>query len=119
CSRTKTVAAGDLCYTIALQFGLSLQQLAAMNPSLSCSNLQIGQVICVVGGCQNSYSVVAGDYCYSIAQKQGISVAQLQNANPGLNCASLQIGAVLITIFECKCDHNSPPRLILVGTLLA
>ena len=50
CNKFYTITSGDICWNIASANGLTLDQLIALNPGLSCSNLQIGQVICVSQG---------------------------------------------------------------------
>lgn len=42
-----TVQAGDICYTIAQTYGISLEDFYSYNPGINCNNLQIGQVVCV------------------------------------------------------------------------
>ncbi|KAF7343574.1 hypothetical protein MSAN_01977900 [Mycena sanguinolenta] len=52
CTSTYTVVSGDTCATIEAKTGVSDSQLHAANPSInsSCTNLQIGQVLCLTGG---------------------------------------------------------------------
>lgn len=50
CSERYTVTAGDYCYLVATQHGITLDQLYKYNPGLNCDNLQIGRVLCVHGG---------------------------------------------------------------------
>lgn len=49
CGNYYTVQAGDECNTVALRFGITFQQLRAMNPSLdeTCSNLYLDESYCV------------------------------------------------------------------------
>lgn len=47
CARSYTVVAGDYCYLIATNNGLSLQQFLSLNPGLNCDPLRIGAVVCV------------------------------------------------------------------------
>jgi cellobiose dehydrogenase (acceptor) len=47
CSKTYTVVAGDYCYLIATNNGLSLDQFRGINPGLNCDPLSIGVVVCV------------------------------------------------------------------------
>ncbi|KAJ3084994.1 chitin deacetylase [Quaeritorhiza haematococci] len=44
CAKTQTIKAGDICFTLAPQNGLTLNQFLALNPGINCDNLQIGQV---------------------------------------------------------------------------
>ncbi|KAF7361010.1 hypothetical protein MSAN_01131200 [Mycena sanguinolenta] len=52
CTQTYTVESGDTCSTIAADVGLTVSQLEALNPSINsgCTNLDVGQVLCVTGG---------------------------------------------------------------------
>ncbi|KAF8142418.1 hypothetical protein K438DRAFT_1474176, partial [Mycena galopus ATCC 62051] len=49
CTQTYTVQSGDTCSAIAANVGLTVSQLLALNPSINsgCTNLAIGQVLCV------------------------------------------------------------------------
>ncbi|KAF8147941.1 RlpA-like double-psi beta-barrel-protein domain-containing protein-containing protein [Mycena galopus ATCC 62051] len=59
CTKTYTVVAGDYCEEIETMFGITDAELHAWNPSINsgCTNLQIGQILCVGMGsassCQN------------------------------------------------------------------
>ncbi|KAJ6619618.1 RlpA-like double-psi beta-barrel-protein domain-containing protein-containing protein [Mycena sp. CBHHK59/15] len=52
CGQTYTVVSGDTCADIESRTGVSDSQLHVLNPSINsgCTNLQIGQVLCVGGG---------------------------------------------------------------------
>ena len=79
-------------------FNLPVNDLIKMNPGLSCSILQIGQIICVkynqnnIKGCRLFYSINSGDICFSIAQSFNIPFNQFLSLNPGIDCNNLQIG---------------------------
>lgn len=47
CAKTYKVVAGDYCYKIATDNGLTLDQFYAINPTVNCNPLQIGVVVCV------------------------------------------------------------------------
>ncbi|KAF7338876.1 hypothetical protein MSAN_02210800 [Mycena sanguinolenta] len=51
CTKTYTVVSGDTCAAIESRTGISDSQLHSLNPSINsgCTNLQIGQVLCVSG----------------------------------------------------------------------
>ncbi|KAK0464615.1 uncharacterized protein EV420DRAFT_1638165 [Desarmillaria tabescens] len=44
---THIVVAGDTCYAIAAQGGITIDRLEAANPGIGCDNLQTGERICV------------------------------------------------------------------------
>ncbi|KAJ7193415.1 hypothetical protein GGX14DRAFT_588640 [Mycena pura] len=52
CTQTYTVVSGDTCAVIESKTGISDSQLHAQNPSINsaCTNLKIGQVLCLGGG---------------------------------------------------------------------
>ncbi|KAF7343507.1 hypothetical protein MSAN_01971000 [Mycena sanguinolenta] len=52
CTSTYTVVSGDTCSAIEAKTGVSDSALHAANPSINsgCTNLQIGQVLCLTGG---------------------------------------------------------------------
>ncbi|KAK7017655.1 hypothetical protein R3P38DRAFT_1311455 [Favolaschia claudopus] len=103
CSRTYTVVGGDTCFAIEGKTGVSDADLHASNPSINsgCTNLQIGQVLCLSGGssgsCTQTYTVVGGDTCSVIESRTGVSDANLHAMNPAINsgCTNLQVGQVL------------------------
>jgi LysM repeat protein len=83
---TYTVQPGDTFYLIALQYGLSADQLMAANGNTS-SDLSLGQVLTIPGAVNratpyqapgdNQYTVVAGDTLYLIAQEYGTTADTL------------------------------------------
>ncbi len=84
---TYTVQPGDTFYLIALQYGLTADQLMAANGDIS-SNLSPGQVLSIpipqapqVNGDNNQYTVVAGDTLFQIAQEYGTTLDALVALN--------------------------------------
>lgn len=94
------VKKGDTLYSIANQFGLTVNELKKLN-NLTSDILSIGQVLNVSnsGGSSavpsNTYTVKSGDSLYSIARKYGITVDALKSAN-GKSSNLLSIGEVLV-----------------------
>ncbi|KAJ7113404.1 hypothetical protein C8R44DRAFT_526819, partial [Mycena epipterygia] len=106
CSQTYTVVSGDTCSTIESKTGISDAQLHQLNAGINsgCTNLQVGETLCVSGGstgsgggCSQMYTVVSGDTCAVIESKTGVSDAQLHAQNPAINsaCTNLQVGETL------------------------
>ncbi|KAJ7890935.1 hypothetical protein B0H14DRAFT_3700583, partial [Mycena olivaceomarginata] len=103
CARQYTVVSGDTCGAIESKTGVSDATLHQLNPGINsgCTNLQIGQVLCLSGtgsgGCSQTYAVVSGDTCAVIESKTGVSDAALHAQNPAINsgCTNLQIGQIL------------------------
>jgi LysM repeat protein len=79
---TYTVQPGDTFYLIALQYGMSADQLMAANEDTS-SDLYPGQVLTIpqVNGYNNQYTVVAGDTLFQIAQEYGTTLDALVALN--------------------------------------
>ncbi|CAF0797668.1 unnamed protein product [Brachionus calyciflorus] len=97
CSQYHTVVSGDICYSIAIKYQITLNDLMSLNLGLNCQVLYIGKQICIKssspsGSCSSYYTVKQGDYCYLIAQNNGISLNDFYNLNNGINCNSLQVG---------------------------
>ncbi|KIK69073.1 carbohydrate-binding module family 50 protein, partial [Collybiopsis luxurians FD-317 M1] len=102
CASNYTVQQGDICQTIAAQFNVTIADLEAANPSIDsgCTNLAIGQVLCIpaAANCSSgvTYVVKDGDVCINIANMFNITFQQLETANPEIdaNCDNLSIGEV-------------------------
>ncbi|PIA14550.1 hypothetical protein COEREDRAFT_82679 [Coemansia reversa NRRL 1564] len=102
------VRPGDYCYKIASDNGISYKQFLKQNPGIDCTNLQVGQSVCLIptsyggGGWNNggdnewskehsdntkykdkchSYIVKEGDLCSRIAHNHGISFDKLVELN--------------------------------------
>lgn len=102
-----TVKAGDNLYSVAKNFGTTVDILRKFN-NLSSDLLSIGQKINIPNGNDNAdsseddyliYIVKAGDSLYSIAKKYGISVDDLKKVN-NLSGNTLNIGQPLKLIFK-------------------
>jgi len=100
---TYTVQAGDTLFSIARRFGLTVEELMALN-NLTSTNLQIGQVLIVSREITTPtppptntqvYTVQAGDTLFSIARRFGMTVEELMSLN-NLTSTSLQIGQQLL-----------------------
>ena len=81
---TYTVQPGDTFYLIALQYGLTADQLMAANGDIS-SDLLPGQILNIpvpqVNSNNNQYTVVAGDTLFQIAQEYGTTLDALVALN--------------------------------------
>lgn len=91
---TYVVKSGDTLYTIAREFGTSVDNLKLIN-NLSSNLLSIGQRLLVPKANKGSYVVKSGDTLYSIAKKNNVSVSEIMDLNK-LDNSNLSIGQVLL-----------------------
>ncbi|GIC92923.1 uncharacterized protein Aud_009401 [Aspergillus udagawae] len=92
--KTYTVVSGDDCGKIASQQGVPRGSLTSINNILpDCSNLQVGQKLCIPNTCQ-LYTIKSGDTCMQITNASSITLSQLRAWNPFINagCSNLIAG---------------------------
>ncbi|KAK6333339.1 hypothetical protein TWF718_011154 [Orbilia javanica] len=82
--------AGDSCWAIYTEYGITFANLRAWNPVLDagCTNLELGMAYCVEGPggrCTEKYTVGPGDYCWKIWNDHGITETQFRTWNPDIN----------------------------------
>jgi len=94
------VQKGDTLYSIANKYGISLNELKAIN-NLTNDNLAIGQLLNVPSGLSsvNTYIVSKGDTLYSIAKKFDTTVDKIKGVN-NLTNNMLSIGQKIIIPLE-------------------
>jgi LysM repeat protein len=103
CTRSYTVVAGDYCDAISAAHNVSTYQLAALNfPAVNaeCTNLQVGQQLCLgIQGedCQSTYVVQSGDSCEQVMNIFSVNATILSLNNPQINsdCTNIYVGEVL------------------------
>ena len=94
------VKKGDTLYGIANKYGISVDELKAIN-NLTSNNLSVGQVLQIPEIIEedvpneNIYIVKSGDTLYGIANKYGMSVQELKDLNK-LTSNNLSIGQQLV-----------------------
>ena len=91
-----TVKSGDTLYSIANKYGMTVDELKALN-NLTSNTLSIGQKLVISEGnaaTLDTYTVKSGDTLYSIANKYGLTVNELKSLN-NLTSDLLSIGQVL------------------------
>jgi LysM repeat protein len=103
CAYPYVVKSGDTCWGIANQVSnIGDAAFIAANPGINCGALQVGQIVCLGGGCgARTYVVQPGDTCWSIWTKYGISEASFYSMNPSLNCGALKVGDVVTVGRTC------------------
>jgi LysM repeat protein len=100
CMQSYTVASGDICDGIGAKFSVSGSDIISANPSINsgCTNLQIGQILCIPDrSCMQKYTVTSGDTCDGIGGKFGVTGTDIISANPTVNswCTNIQGGQIL------------------------
>ncbi|KAJ2915960.1 hypothetical protein MD484_g4424, partial [Candolleomyces efflorescens] len=103
CVRDYIVQDGDWCDKISAALHVSTYQLIAANQGAinpECTNLWVGQVICLGRegqDCTNVVVVQPGNTCEDITGPAGISFETLRANNPNINeyCTNLYPGEVL------------------------
>ena len=97
-SSAYTVKAGDSLYSIALKYGISVDELKNAN-NLTSNIIMVGQVLRIPSAVdeteENIYVVKSGDSLYSIAKKYNTTVDNLKNLN-NLTSNVLMIGQKLL-----------------------
>ncbi|MCL6558349.1 MAG: LysM peptidoglycan-binding domain-containing protein [Firmicutes bacterium] len=102
---TYTIRTGDTFFSLARRFGVSVEDLIAVNPGVNPDALLIGQQICIPavegippGACPAGtipYIVRPGDTFFSLARRFGTTVEAVQRANPFVDPNNLRIGQLL------------------------
>ncbi|KIJ56353.1 carbohydrate-binding module family 50 protein [Sphaerobolus stellatus SS14] len=108
CARTYTVQAQDYCDKISAANNASTYQLAAVNfPTVNadCTNLQVGQQICLGTtdqDCKETYAIQSDDTCEKVMQTFSVNGTILAHNNPQINadCTNLYVGEVLCVANE-------------------
>ena len=97
-SSAYAVKAGDSLYSIALKYGISVDELKNAN-NLTSNIIMVGQVLRIPSAVdeteENIYVVKSGDSLYSIAKKYNTTVDNLKNLN-NLTSNVLMIGQKLL-----------------------
>ena len=100
---TYVVQRGETKYRLSKRFGVSIEDLEALNPQII-GGLQAGHVIKIPEGGKpaieqpavadgpNTHKIKSGETIWSISQFYGIKVQPLLEANPGIDINDLQIG---------------------------
>jgi len=95
------VAPGDTLWSLSRRFGVSLEDMLAVNGEVDPSRLRVGQLVTVPveGGLASAemlvFPVSAGDSLWSIAKRFDVSVEALAAANPGVDPLRLREGQTI------------------------
>lgn len=93
-----TVQWGDTVYSLARQYGTTVEAIAQANNLPPSYLIRVGQTLTIPGQpvSSNVYVVKPGDTLYSIAARYGVAWQTLASVNRILNPALLQVGQQLI-----------------------
>ncbi|GJP30966.1 hypothetical protein CLOM_g7528 [Closterium sp. NIES-68] len=94
---------GNRCWAVAALFGITVSQLKALNPGLTCpAGAYPGQQICVREGsglaiplCAQYHVIASPDTCVSIRQQYSLSWSSFFALNPGVFCSNLYPAATV------------------------
>jgi len=104
CNQNYVVKEGDTCASIILYHGQNENNFDASNPGLDCTNLKVGQVVCVSQSTTttvyeeqcNSYHVIdADDTCAGLISYYKQNPNTFYESNPNIDCNSLRNGQVV------------------------
>jgi len=114
CGILYTVVAGDGCVAIAASAKITQAQLAALNPSVNCTKLAVGQGLCLALPCSKTYIVASGDWCAKIEKDQNVTEPVLLSLNPGLACGDIFAGQRLCIappVVDPSPPSDAPPPI--------
>ena len=108
--KTYTVKSGDSLWNIAKKFGVSVEEIKALN-NLNSNLLSVGQILKIPEDVMESgdyivYTVKKGDSLYSIAREYDVSVNELINYN-NLSSNNLSINQQLLIPKKEKVDLSN------------
>lgn len=116
---TRVVQQGDTLYSIAREYGTTVDGLKAAN-GLSSNVIWIGQVLVVDalgGGGQVTHTVVHGDTLYTLARRYGTSINAIMRAN-SLTSANIYVGQRLIIVLSATPIAGTTMYTVVLGDTL-
>lgn len=105
-----TVKPGDTFYSIAIQFGTSVNSIIFANPQINYNNLQIGQVIIVPNG-----TIIPTDVSYT-SQILSMNINSLKSIYPFLQLSSIGFSNLGISIPAIRFGNGTKEVLYVGGT---
>lgn len=106
-TRRHTVQAGETLYGLSGRYGVSIEQILALNPAVATDGLKADTEILIPEAgtgngnagtnCRTTHKVQKKETLYSISKQYGVTIAQIIAANPSLASAGskLKKGAIL------------------------
>jgi len=113
-----TIQTGDTLFLLAQRFGVTIQSILDLNPSILPGDLRVAQIICipiattpvVCPANTFAYTIVAGDTIFSLAQRFDVTTQSILEANPGISPENLRAGQQLCIPgtmpSACTCEQN-------------
>lgn len=105
CQTNHIVKAGETCASIIKMYNVQNENdFDASNPGLDCTNLQVGQAICISSTtqttryeeqCTRYHNIDADDTCSSLIWEFKQNRDLFYESNPNIDCNSLRIGQVV------------------------
>ena len=97
------VQPGDTLYKIAVQHGVTMQEIATVNSIWNYDHIEVGQMLTIpgadsapaAGGTAISYVVVPGDTLFRIAYNHGLQTSTVAQANGITNFDHIYVGQTL------------------------
>jgi N-acetylmuramoyl-L-alanine amidase/LysM repeat protein len=83
---------GDTFYSIAKDFGVSVDAIQRANPKVNARALKVGSLINIPNGKYVAHKIVKGDTLWGLGEKYKVSVDAIRGANKGIDVYALQIG---------------------------
>ena len=90
------VRSGDSFWFYSRLFNIPLELIIQSNPTLSSSQLQIGQSVQIPGYVTQSYQIRPADSLWKIAFSHQTTVDAILRINPGIQSANLQVGQTIV-----------------------
>lgn len=117
--KTHTVKAGETLYSIAVRYGVTVQQFVTVNRLVNPNLIRIGQVLTIPGAGGTTppptsitrHTVRSGETLYAIALKYGVTVQQLAATNKISNPNLIRVGQVLTIPTR---SQTTPPSAVTV-----
>lgn len=115
---------GDTLWSLAGQFGTTVQALMTSNPGINYTNLVVGQRICIPTtdvplACPLGtvpYAIQPGDTFWIIAQRVGVSVNDIITLNPQVNPNFLVVGQQICIPYILPKLYQFPCVVTLLAT---
>jgi N-acetylmuramoyl-L-alanine amidase len=83
---------GDTFYSIARDFGVSVDAIQKANPKVNARAIQVGSYINIPNGKYMAHKIVKGDTLWGLSRDYKVTLDAIRGANPNIEAKELQIG---------------------------